>query len=150
MYNNMLYISHRGNIQGPQKDRENKPLYILNALAEGFQVEIDVWYVNNIFMLGHDTPEFEVGESFLEKKGLWCHAKNIPALERLLKNKKIHCFFHDTDDCTITSKKYIWTYPGKPLTASSIAVVPEKAGPDYDWSMAAGVCSDYVLNYRKD
>ena len=34
-------ISHRGNIKGPQPDKENRPSYIDCAIGNGYQVEID-------------------------------------------------------------------------------------------------------------
>jgi len=53
----------------------------------------------------------------------------------------IHCFWHQEDDVTLTSKGYLWTYSGKELTENSIAVLPEKK-PDVE---VAGICSDYVV-----
>ena len=37
----MKLISHRGNIDGPQPDRENSPNYINEAIEAGYNVEID-------------------------------------------------------------------------------------------------------------
>lgn len=109
----MIYISHRGNLTGPSKT-ENYPIHISAALVMGYHVEIDVWFVNDKFYLGHDEPNFktEVDLKYLKNKKLWCHAKNIEALSMMLRNK-VHCFWHQEDDATITSKSYIWTYPGK-------------------------------------
>ena len=36
----MIYISHRGNLTGPNKKWENNPEYIRKALDDGFNVEI--------------------------------------------------------------------------------------------------------------
>ena len=52
----MLLISHRGNISGIDKQSENKPDYILNALNIGYDVEIDIWHYKNELYLGHDEP----------------------------------------------------------------------------------------------
>lgn len=141
-----IMIAHRGNVDGPC-ERENQPLHILAALALGYHAEIDVWWHKENFWLGHDKPEHMIGEQFLQKKKkwLWCHAKNIEALKKLLE-MKIHCFFHDQDDCTLTSKGYIWTYPGKEITEGSIAVMPERV-PDWDISKAAGICTDFPKEY---
>jgi len=57
----------------------------------------------------------------------------------MLLNKNIHCFFHQEDDVTLTSKGYIWTYPNKQLTDKSIAVLP-KEKPIIE---VAGICSDF-------
>ena len=43
----MILISHRGNLTGPNPKKENHPDYILNALREGYEVEIDVWFEND-------------------------------------------------------------------------------------------------------
>ena len=53
----MIYISHRGNLNGINPKQENKPSYIFNALERSFDVEVDVWFVKGKFYLGHDEPE---------------------------------------------------------------------------------------------
>ena len=120
----MIYISHRGNINGPNKKLENNPNYITDAINKGFDVEIDVNYKNSNFYLGHDKAQYLVSKKFLLNKKIWCHAKSI---ETALKLKKIkaHYFWHQNDDITLTSKGYFWTYPGKKLTKNSICVLPE-------------------------
>jgi len=145
----MIFIAHRGNVSGPS-EQENNPLHILLALSLGFNVEIDVWYLDKTFVLGHDKPQFEVSEDFLLNPYFWHHAKNIDAffqLNRLKPNHLINCFFHDSDDCVLTSGGWIWTYPGKQLTPDSIAVMPERVKEEYDLSIAHGICSDYVIEF---
>ena len=105
----MLKVAHRGNTLGPSKN-ENKPSYVLKA-SEKYYVEIDVWYLDNTYFLGHDYPQYEVPEDFLENFKFFCHAKNIEALHQMSKNPKIHCFWHQGDLCTLTSKGYVWKYP---------------------------------------
>lgn len=137
----MILISHRGNIKGSNRKRENTPEYISEAMNLGYDVEVDVWFVKGSFWLGHDNPDVKIKESYLENKKLWCHAKNLPALERMLKNKKIHCFWHQEDDFQITSNGYIWTYPDKPLCQNSIAVLPTDLDSILSVSIA-GICLD--------
>ena len=36
----MILISHRGNISGPNPERENHPEYIFEALQAGYDVDI--------------------------------------------------------------------------------------------------------------
>ena len=43
----MYFISHRGNINGIQKERENDPLYINEAINKGYDVEVDVRFEKN-------------------------------------------------------------------------------------------------------
>ena len=144
----MLIISHRANINGPSPETENKPEQILICLKEGLDVEIDVWFINNKLYLGHDEPTYEIEENFLENEHLWCHAKNFDALNFMVKNEKIHFFWHQTDEYTITSKGYIWTFPTFYLDEKSICVLPEK---DPNFRMPPklhGICTDYPLRYR--
>ena len=143
----MILISHRGNINGRDEDRENHPEYIQEALDKGYNVEIDVWLTSyNQFYLGHDKTQYFVKLDFLKKDGLWCHAKNIEALNLMLKGD-VHCFWHQEDDVTLTSKGYMWTYPGKQLTENSICVKPELSGEKPKKVM--GICSDFIERYDK-
>jgi hypothetical protein len=135
----LILISHRGNLNG-KSDRENQPDYIKEALSQGFDVEVDVWHIDNQFWLGHDKPQYKVSEGLLEHPNLWCHAKNIEGLYSMLEDD-IHCFWHQEDDVTLTSKGYMWTYPDKQLTENSIAVLP-KGRPDVK---VAGICSDFIV-----
>lgn len=142
----MFLISHRGNIDGPNKQMENSPSYVDYALQEGFDVEIDVWLTKGSLTLGHDEPQYEVTIEYLRNKKLWCHCKNIKALECLLK-EGIRCFFHDRDTATLTSDGYIWTYPGCELTPASICVMPELFKNQKILDIA-GICSDNIKDYR--
>jgi len=143
----VIFISHRGNTTGPNPKLENNPEYILAALNKNYDVEIDVWFVKDTFYLGHDEPQYEVSLFFLQNSKLWCHAKNVSALEHMLL-RNIHCFWHQKDDYTITSKGFIWTYPGNKLTSNSICVMPESNNKNLDTSICLGVCSDFIEDYR--
>ena len=140
----MVLISHRGNTEGRKADRENNPSYIDEALQLGYDVEIDVWFIEGVFYLGHDEPTYPVEREYLKNHKLWCHAKNIKALEALL-IEDIHCFWHQNDDVTLTSNGYMWTYQGKELTKKSIAVMPERK---VELKNISGVCSDYIKEYN--
>jgi len=143
----MLYISHRGNLTGINKEFENKPSYIFSALDKNFNVEVDIWFKKNEFYLGHDYAEDLVNLDFIKTKNIWFHAKNIEAFHELLKLKAI-CFWHQNDDVTLTSNGFIWTYPGKDLTENSICVLPELYKiKNFN---CAGICSDYILDYYNE
>src|SRR5690606_41780184 len=73
----MKLIAHRGNFKGMFIDLENSPQYIDQALDLGYEAEIDVWYVDGNFVLGHDNPQYPTDETWLLKRRdkLWCHAK---------------------------------------------------------------------------
>jgi len=145
----MHFISHRGNINGPNTDRENHPGYIDEAIQKGFDVEVDVWFENDKLFLGHDKPQYEIELSFLilRKSVLWCHAKNLEAFNILLSND-LHCFSHDKDDAVLTSHNFVWTYPGRKHVKNSIAVIPEKVDNKIrDVSNIVGICSDYIYDW---
>lgn len=142
----MKIIAHRGNLNGPDKAFENSPSIITKAISEGFDVEIDIWYTNNHFFLGHDKPEYLINNDFIEsiKSVAWFHCKNLKAIEQLfLKFLNINLFWHQNDDFTITSKGFIWTYPGKEITNRSIVVLPELTNQDFLNNNPYGVCTDY-------
>tara|TARA_R110002020_G_scaffold25138_3_gene81928 strand:+ start:3433 stop:3825 length:393 start_codon:yes stop_codon:yes gene_type:complete len=107
----IIKIAHRGNMIGRNPEQENHPEYITAALNQGFHVEIDVWCFDDKWFLGHDEPRYPIHQSFLHDDRLVCHAKNIDALHTMLKNKDIHCFWHENDYCTTTSKGWVWKYP---------------------------------------
>jgi hypothetical protein len=146
MKSEIIFIAHRGNINGAQKEKENSPNYIQEALNKNLNVEIDVWWKDGYF-LGHDKPQYEIDEDFLMNRNLWIHAKNIEALQRL--KDKTNCFFHDIDDVILTSHKYMWVYPGKKLVEGSIAVMPERANYSISELMQCyAICTDEVETYK--
>ncbi len=139
----MILISHRGNMNGLNPHLENNQEYCEEAIDRGFDVEIDVWYTD-AWWTGHDKPQYKVDTDFLKRREVWCHAKNIEALKRLL-DLGAHCFFHQNDNVTLTSQRYLWTYPTHQLTEKSICVLPELQ--TIDIKGCAGICSDYVVRY---
>jgi len=141
----MILIAHRGNINGKIPEAENNPEYIEDTMRLGYDVEIDVWFIDGKFFLGHDTPQFKTDYKFLMNEKLWCHAKNLDALIEM-KKYTIHYFWHQTDTVTLTSKNYIWAYPGNQPIKNSIAVLPEWKNDDV--SNCRGICSDYIQNYK--
>lgn len=143
----MIFIAHRGNLNGPNEERENSPDYINEALAKGFHVEIDVWYIDGNFFLGHDRPEYQVDQQFLKNDKFYCHAKNMDALNELLRIKDYtNIFSHHSDDFVLTSNGKIWTYPGFSLCESSICCMPERCNQYSEHCF--GICTDYVIKYE--
>jgi hypothetical protein len=142
----MILISHRGNLSGRNVEEENKPSYIDIAISKGFDVEIDIWKIDFKLFLGHDAPQYEINEKWLEerKNVLWIHTKNIFSIV-YFNNTDYNYFWHEKDTVTLTSKKYIWAYPGKQPIKNSIAVMPELNNDDV--SSCLGICSDYINLY---
>jgi hypothetical protein len=140
-----LFIAHRGNTNGPCPERENEPGYINEALEAGFDVEVDVWVKDHQIFTGHDAPQWTVTLDWLSvrKDRLWCHAKNLAALEFLLEHG-FHAFSHDEDPYVLTSRGIIWAFPGRPITARTVCVMPERASYSPEaLEKALGICSDF-------
>ena len=145
----MIFIAHRGNVKGIDPTRENSPSYIFEAQSLGYDVEIDVWRSDNKWYLGHDDPQYLIEEAFLLQEGLWCHAKNMEALEALHK-LGANFFWHQNDCYTLTSRGYIWAYPGKALCSNSICVMPERfSNETHNFDNCVGICSDNVEHFRE-
>jgi hypothetical protein len=143
----MIYISHRGNLKGRNAERENEPEYIDEAINAGFDVEIDMWWVDGRVYLGHDGPQYEVDNEWLVDRvdKLWVHCKNVELLN-WIRSTILHYFWHENDTLTLTSKQYMWAYPGKQPIIGSIAVMPEIYNDKVKKCM--GICSDYVKDYK--
>jgi len=149
----MILISHRGNINRVIPERENDPKYIIEAISNGFEVEIDVWFVDGKFKLGHDGPKYDFPHELLEHQAnkLWLHCKNLEAISQFNildpNGSYLNYFWHQKDDVTLTSKGYIWAYPGKQPIEGSIAVKPELNNDDL--TKCAGICSNNISKYKK-
>jgi hypothetical protein len=148
----MVLISHRGNLNGKIEEYENYPSYIDSALNQGYDVEVDVWFVDGDWWLGHDEPQYMSSIHWLEERQdkLWIHCKNVDAVVELESGNKhyegFNFFWHESDTLTLTSFSFIWAYPGKQPIKGSIAVMPEIY--DEDVSQCYGVCSDYIEKYK--
>ena len=145
----MKYIAHRGNTSGKFESYENEPNYIDKAIKEGFDVEVDVWYIDNVLYLGHDKPQYGINfEWFVDRiSSLWIHCKNIEAILYFKNHKEeFNFFWHQEDDITLTSLNYIWAYPGKQPIKNSVAVMPEIHNEDTSECIA--ICSDIITKYK--
>ena len=151
----MIYISHRGNINGKNIERENTPEYIDEAL-KNYDVEIDIWFIDHWLYLGHDEPKIKTSFKYISDRSdkLWLHCKNFEALELYSDVGYINAnyFWHQNDDFTLTSKNYIWTFPNKELkelTKYSICVLPEISNySPIDLKGCFGICSDFIEKFK--
>lgn len=144
----MKIISHRGNLNGPNPFLENTPEQIDLCISKGYDVEIDVWCVNEDFYLGHDKPTYKIPITFLlnRKKSLWVHCKNLECLS-ILSNFGLNYFWHQTDDFTVTSQEFIWTYPNKRVAYTNQVILDFSETVPYGFYRSSGiygVCVDYV------
>lgn len=145
----MILISHRGNTNGRMESWENEPTYIDLAIKKGYDVEIDIWVKDRIIYLGHDNPQYGIDFRWIKERSdkLWIHCKNTDAIILL---KSLDCelnyFWHEKDRVTLTSKGFIWTYPGNQPILGSIAVLPEMFNDEI--ISAIGICSDIIESYN--
>ena len=142
----MRIIAHRGNLAGPDPATENTPEVLRQAIALGFDVEVDVWTTPDGFALGHDHPDTPIPDAFLDEIGpfAWLHCKDLASLVAL--KDRFHCFFHDKDVYTLTSRGVIWGNIESPSHPQAIRVLPEKSSLPLTKDIA-GVCTDYPKVY---
>jgi hypothetical protein len=152
----MKIIAHRGNIDGPDHENENRLSHIKSAIDLGFDVEVDIWVIDGELYLGHDKAQYPFEKASVVDIGPygWFHCKNLDALEYFKDNfNSLNYFWHQSDDYTITSNGYFWTYPGKSIGSQSIVVLPEIIEGNSVVKMLAerpyAVCTDYPKQYRK-
>jgi hypothetical protein len=151
-------ISHRGNVEGIDLERENHLDAIIECIEKyKFDVEIDVHVNNGIIEIGHDLPcIFDLTESEFEKTftkhsdSLWIHCKNIESISFFAKYKnKYNYFGHSNDDFVLTSRGDIFTKPGV-VHDSAIVVMPELISENIDskYFFSRGILTDYPISYE--
>ncbi len=145
----MILIAHRGNTCGADPTNENSPEYINKALNNGFNVEVDVWYKDGDWFLGHDSGQYVIDFKFLEQECLWLHTKDYNTFSRLLDiGEYLNFFYHTNEDYVLTSQGFIWAFPGMYGGKDTICVLPEiNNTPTENFG---GICSDYVVDYIND
>jgi len=146
----MKLIAHRGNVDGPNPAYENQPDYIQQAMSEGYDVEVDVWYVDESIWLGHDRPQYHVSHSdfisLLYFKSIWWHAKDYKTLNYMLSHgRQIKVFAHEGDKYGLVNGGYIWTadttiqLEPNNYTVWILPTLPSDFIPD---PMLYGLCTD--------
>ena len=150
----MIIISHRGNLDGPDKERENNPYFIDDCITKGFDVEIDLRTLNGELFLGHDVPEYKTNIEWLleRKKNLWIHTKDYESLKTIIKYKENLKFFcHEGDRFTLTSNGYIWSHDLKNQMTNEciIPLIDLEQVNLYQQKGFYAVCTDYVFECQK-
>jgi len=147
----MIYISHRGNLNGVNPELENSPVYIDKAIINGFDCEIDLRMKDHIPHLGHDTPDYAITAEWICKRRqhLWIHVKEYDALIWLLKTcPDTNYFCHESDRYTLVSNGYIWSHDLK-NTMTDRCIVPllsKESVTEYRQDGFYAVCSDYIYD----
>ncbi len=138
-------ISHRGNLIGRNVSRENSPSYLIEALDRGFDVEVDVWIIDNKCFLGHDGPQYQIDSDFLtdRKDNLWVHAKNLQAAS-YLRFEDLNWFWHENDKMVLTSKGFPWCNFNVFVRGGVTVEFDFISLPDYVY----GVCTDNPIKYK--
>lgn len=150
----MLFIAHRGNFSGAKPNLENSPDYIDEAIRAGYDVEVDLRYENNKLMLGHDKGQYEINKEWLFERQdfLWIHGKTIETihyLTNLMFEDELNYFFHEEDECCLTSRKWVWGHPKSHYFPEMILVCPGRSNWTFDQIMSAeGLCDDYISSFR--
>lgn len=145
----MKIISHRGNVNGPITDDENKPSYIDCAIQSGYGVEIDVRCANGQFYLGHDLPTYVISSRWIldRSKELWVHCKNLEAAHQLGElSHELRCFCHTSDSYVWITNGNIWVHDVG-LTLNDKCVIPLMTKQDienYNGGVVYGICTDFV------
>lgn len=152
----MKIIAHRANINGPNHKYENKISNIEKCIEFGWDVEIDIRFINEKFYLGHDDPcdSINLEDLRLIKNKAWIHCKNLEALSIFnMMKEEFNYFWHQNDSYTLTSKGYIWSFPGEKLSKNCICVMPElnhtlNELSDIKKLKISGLCTDYPILFK--
>ena len=148
----MRKIAHRGNYKGTGTARENSYEYLDEALAAGYDVEIDIWSINGDWWLGHDLPTYKLVEHqmrmlfYFHASNCWFHAKNFEALERLAPNG-LNVFCHESDKYHLTTEKFIWTADTSVEGNNVIHMISPSATSNFEVQRSStkritGICCD--------
>lgn len=152
----MRLIAHRGNLHGPNAATENLPAQVDDCLALGLECEVDLRYHSEQLYLGHDKNQYKINLDWLLDRSalIWIHCKDSESLFHISKFKEVlNYFWHNDDDHTLTSKGYIWSFPGAPVSKDSIAVLPERwwdPSMGLKLNLSMGICTDYPLRFREE
>jgi hypothetical protein len=166
----MIYIAHRGLMYGPNPTIENSPIQISLAIEKGFDVEVDIWYIDETWYLGHDGPKYIVDSEWIFDNAHYCwfHCKNESAFIQMngycelpheVRHNVPHYFWHTTDKYTFTSEGWPWVFPGEKVFKNSIWVLPEYVikEPSSKWwnirklkeTKCRGYCSDWIYELKE-
>ena len=146
-----LLILHRG-LSINDSLIENHPDTLESREINNYYIECDIWYVNNNWYLGHDTPTYLIKDFdlFLKSKQRLIHAKDGNTLAEIINycNKRGYdneIFYHTDEDYILTTQNTIIAYPGKPLYKNTLCMMPEnmnRAITCDEYNNIVGICSD--------
>jgi hypothetical protein len=142
----MIYISYYGNIFNKNVDLENEPLYIINAINNGYNVLIDIQLINdNYYLGGKYIIEFDFFYKY--KDYLWCNCLDDITYINLRNNINDIKIINDLNDLE-------WGYKEE-INRNFISVLPELFKNNYEIrelknkSNFLGICSSYIGWYKQ-
>lgn len=133
-----MIIAHRGNTKGPSSE-ENSPEYILQAIKDGYYVEVDVHLLENgdIF-LGHDAPTYKVELDFFNEF-MFVHLKRYAQGHKFFENK-IKYFIQENEPCVVVYNSYFyWCHSSSPQEGNNYILTNLSGVIEGRWT-----CTDYV------
>lgn len=125
-----LIIAHRGLTNGPDAELENNQERIQRRSEAGRSSEIDIWWKDDSFWIGHDAPYERVTKEFLCMPYLWIHAKHVEAFYQLQRvanesGVPLRIFYHTDEDYVLTTCGDTIIYPGLLETEGWVYMMPE-------------------------
>jgi hypothetical protein len=150
----MKIISHRGNLNGSDADRENSPKAVDAAIALGFEVEVDLrMSIGGKLYLGHDRPQYIISADWLAARAgvIWVHMKD-PNVLSLIEALGLNYFCHDNDPYVVTSMGNLWVHPDSDYVAGGVMVLPEKGNVSFrDIKIEySAICTDYPILFKDE
>ena len=148
----MIYISHRGNLEGVNSELENSIDYIDRAISKGYDVEIDLRSRNDSIWIGHNTPDYKISIGWLQerKNKLWIHVKDYGALVAIM-DSGLRYFCHEQDKYTLTSNGYVWSHDltNKMNDKCIVPLLSLELVNSYKQKDFYAVCSDYIYECER-
>jgi hypothetical protein len=134
-------------VNGPDKRLENDIATIVHRCSNGLYSEIDIWYVNSKWYIGHDSPEQEITLEYLMSPYLFIHAKNVEAFHELQQLSDAHglnlrIFYHTEEHYALTTRGETIIYPGLPEKEGWLYMMPERT--ELTLKSSGMICSDYA------
>ena len=149
------FIAHRGNVVGKFVPDENKPAKIEELNRKGIPCEIDVWYIDGKYWLGHDAPETEISFEWLmgSLPLRLIHCKHREALDILHREcgrlgYDVNLFYHTVEHYALTSRGQIIVHPDHACLPDSIEMMPEMSKQRDMKNRSNVVCSDSRSSLR--
>lgn len=148
-----ILISNKGNLNGENPELENSPNYIINALANNYQVKINVTYHKYAFYLG-ENPTYKIPQNFLRDDNLWIQCNDLETLQHItFIHNSSNAFYIKNDIATITKSGIIWlNILSSPSNANSIIYLPETDWDAYKHELyqCKGICSNFIETIRNN